>query len=75
MLSVHSKKGRVRESMCGSIRVVGGPDPMKNHKAIGSLSNTGPDPLKNQKATSIHCWAIIGLSAKRHLNGFSLAGR
>ena len=24
---------------------------MKNHKNIGSLSNTGQDPLKNQKAT------------------------
>ena len=29
----------------------GGPDPLKNHKAIGFLSNTGPDPLKNHKAT------------------------
>ena len=25
--------------------------PLKNHKAIGFLSNTGPDPLKNHKAT------------------------
>ena len=25
--------------------------PMKNHKNIGSLSNTGQDPLKNHKAT------------------------
>ena len=24
---------------------------MKNHKAIGFLSNTGPDPMKNHKAT------------------------
>ena len=28
-----------------------GPDPLKNHKNIGLLSNTGPDPLKNHKAT------------------------
>ena len=25
--------------------------PLKNHKAIGFLSNTGLDPLKNHKAT------------------------
>ena len=30
---------------------VRGPDPLKNHKNIGFLSNTGPDPLKNHKAT------------------------
>ena len=29
----------------------GGPDPLKNHKNIGFLSNTGLDPLKNHKAT------------------------
>ena len=28
-----------------------GPDPMKNHKNIGFLSNTGLDPLQNHKAT------------------------
>ena len=27
------------------------PDPPKNHKNIGFLSNSGPDPLKNYKAT------------------------
>ena len=27
---------------------------LKNHKNIGSLSNTGPEPLKNQ--ASIQCW-------------------
>ena len=27
-----------------------GPDPLKNHKAIGFLSNTGQDPLKNHNA-------------------------
>ena len=38
--------------------------------------NTGPDPLKLQSyQVSIQCWAIIGTPAKRHLNGFSLAGR
>ena len=42
--------------------------PLKNHKNIGSLSNTGPDPLKIYQA-SIQCWAIIGTPAKRHLNG------
>ena len=31
----------------------GGPDPMKNHKNIGFLSNTGLDPLKNHKATKL----------------------
>ena len=25
--------------------------PLKNHKNVGSLSNTGPDPLKNHKTT------------------------
>ena len=29
----------------------GHPPPLKNHKAIGYLSNTSPDPLENQKAT------------------------
>ena len=29
----------------------GGPDPLKNHKNIGFLSNTGLDPSKNHKAT------------------------
>ena len=29
----------------------GGPDPLKNHKKFGFLSNTGPDLLKNHKAT------------------------
>ena len=32
----------------------GGPDPLKNHKLIGFLSNTGLDPLKKHKATSQH---------------------
>ena len=48
--------------------------PLENHKNIGFLGNTGPDPLKNHKA-SIQFWAIIGMPAKRHLNGVSLAGR
>ena len=39
--------------MRGSKGVKGGPDPtpLKNHKAIGFLSNTGTDTLKNYKAT------------------------
>ena len=41
--------------MCGSRGGGGGQGvrtpPLKNHKAIGFLSNTGPDPLKNHKAT------------------------
>ena len=42
--------------------------PLKNHKNIVNLSNTGPDSLKNNKATK-------PATAKRHLNGVSLAGR
>ena len=30
------------------------PDPLKNHKNIGFLSNTGPDPLKITKVPSQH---------------------
>ena len=29
----------------------GCPDPLKNHKNIGFLSNTGPEPLKKSQAT------------------------
>ena len=48
----------------------GGPDPpLKNYKFIKFLRNTSPDLLKSHKATSIQCWAIIGLLAERHLNG------
>ena len=32
--------------------MAGGPDPLKNHKNIGFLSNTGPDPLKITKLHS-----------------------
>ena len=49
------------------------PPPPKNHKNIGSLSNTGPDPLKIQKATK-PVFNVRPLST-RHLNGVSLAGR
>ena len=31
--------------------VAGAPDPLKNHKNVGFLSNTCLDPLKNHKAT------------------------
>ena len=27
--------------------------PLKNHKAIGFLSNTGPDPMEHHKATKL----------------------
>ena len=41
--------------MCGSRGGGGGgrgpPDPLKNHKNIGFLSNTNPGPLKNHKVT------------------------
>ena len=50
----------------------GSAHPEKSQKYV-IFSNTGPEPLKNQ--ASIQCWMIIGLSAKRHLNGVSLAGR
>ena len=63
--------GRIRrEGGGGAIR---DPDPLNNHKNIGSLSNTGPEPLKNQ--ASIQCWAIIRPPAKRHLNDVSPADR
>ena len=45
----------------------GGPDPLENHESIGS-----PKQSQNYKA-SIQCRSIIGLPAKRHLNGVSLA--
>ena len=32
----------------------GGPDPLKNHKNIGFLSNTGPDPVKISRLLSQH---------------------
>ena len=48
------------------------PPPEKSQKYV-IFCNTGPEPLKKQ--ASIQCWVIIGLPAKRHLNGVSLAGR
>ena len=51
----------------------GGPDPPEKSQKYVSFCNTGPEPLKNQ--ASIQCWVIIGLPAKHHLNGVSLAGR
>ena len=38
-------------NMGGSKEGDRGSHPLKNHKAIGFLSNTCPDPLKNHKAT------------------------
>ena len=46
-----------------------GPDPLKNHKNIGFLSNTGQDPLKITKPP-FNIWAIIGTPAKCHLMAF-----
>ena len=34
-----------------SERGAGGPDPLKNHKNKGVLSNTGPDRMNNHKVT------------------------
>ena len=54
----------------------GSPSPLKNHQIIGFLSNTGPDPQKNTKLPSQHSiLAIIGMPAKYHLNGVTLAGQ
>ena len=55
------------------------PSPLKNHKAIGFLSNTGPDPLNTHKATctkpAFNVGPNIGRPAKHHLNGVSLVGQ
>ena len=49
--------------MRGSRLGTGGPDPLKNHKNIGFLSNTGPYPVENHKAIKL---AInVGLSSAR----------
>ena len=49
---------------------------LKNHKNVEFTSNTGPDPLKITKLPSQHsCWAIMGMPAKHHFNGVSLAGQ
>ena len=65
--------------MGGSRGGTGGPDPHPplNHINIGFLSNTDPDSLKKSQShqASIQCWAIIGMPAKCHLNGISLAGQ
>ena len=42
------------------------PPPLKNHKNIGSLSNSGPDPLKNYEATEPEF--NIGPSSARQRN-------
>ena len=41
----------MRGSRGGGAGVQPYPPPLKNHKAIGFLSNTGPVPLENRKAT------------------------
>ena len=53
--------------------VAGGPDPLKNHKNIGFLSNTGPDPIKNHKATKPAF--KVGPSSARQRNAISMAFR
>ena len=56
----------------------GCPDPLKNHKNIGFLSNTGPDPLKNHKASKPAFNVgppMIGGETPFKWNGYSLAGR
>ena len=40
---------------CADPEGAGGPHPLKNHKAIGFLSNIGPDSLENQKANKSAC--------------------
>ena len=63
----------------GGVGGTGGSVPaLKNYKNIGFHSNTGPagSPEKSQDYQArIQCWAIIGMPAKRHLNGILLAGR
>ena len=61
-------------NMCGSRGGTGGPDPTwKITKIKGSLAILVRIPLKSQSyQSSIHCWAIIGPPAKRHLKGVSL---
>ena len=48
-----SSVGTNKETIGGSKGIKGGPAPipLKNHKAIGFLSNTGTDTLKNRKVT------------------------
>ena len=38
----------------------GGPDPLKNYKNIGFLSNTGPNPLTNKKKDLQSQYSILG---------------
>ena len=44
--------------------------PLKNHKKLGTLSNTGPDLLKNHKATK-PAFNVGLLSARQPLAYFS----
>ena len=55
-----------------------GSGPPRKSQKYSFLSNTGPPkiPLKPQSyQATFQFWAIIGTSAKRHLNGDSLADR
>ena len=49
----------------------GGPDPLKNHKNIGFLSNTCPDPLKDRKAAK----TAFNFGHHRYASETSLASR
>ena len=49
----------------------GGPDPLKNHKSLGFLSNSGPDLLKNYKATKPAFY--VGPSSARKRNASLMA--
>ena len=56
--------------MCGSREGKGFGSPLlKNHKAIGFLSNIGVDPLENHKTTK-PAFNVGPLPAKRHLMAF-----
>ena len=44
--------------------------PLKNHKNIGSLSNSGPDPLKNHEATKTAF--NVGPSSARQRNAIKM---
>ena len=56
---------------CADPGGTGGPDPLKNHKNIGFLSNTGPDSLENHQATKpeFNAWP----SSARQPNAIEMA--
>ena len=60
-------------TMRGSRGGTGGPDPLKNYKNIGFLSNTGPDPLNNHKKNKPAF--NVGPSLARQQNTIEMAFR